>query len=448
MPSKNRVIWREGLFIKPQHFQQEQRHNDYQLQSRITALHRYGYGFSSLTLNQELLKLGRIGLSAASGSMSDGTLFDIPYQDKPPLPLDVFNCNNSASRDIYLALPIINDAINEVASGESQISGTTRYSEHTDDVRDLHTDNGDISQLMLAKLAPRLMQGSDDLSAYSVLPLCRIKEKRPDGALILDEEFIPTCTTLKASSQLARFMDEMKSSLSERSLSLASRIGSPGQQGIADVAEFMMLQVFNRAKPLFAHLAQQVVMHPEDFYQQLVQICGELRTFTDSARLAGDFPLYNHDNLTGSFLPLFTKMREVFGTVLTPRAISIKLQPHPHGVRVANISDHDLLRDADFVLAVSANIPQEQLRRQFVQQTKVTTVHKIRELVSVQLPGVALQALSAAPRQLPYHSGYTYFMLDKQSPAWKEILQGNAIAFHVSGEFPGLDIQFWAIRSH
>ncbi len=123
MPTKNRVIWREGLFIKPQHFQQQQRHNDYQLQRRITALTNYTYGFHSLQIDQELLKLGRIGLTNASGSMADGTVFDIPYQDCSPKPLDVLNCNDAASRDIYLALPMLNDTINEVASPHSQLPG-------------------------------------------------------------------------------------------------------------------------------------------------------------------------------------------------------------------------------------------------------------------------------------------------------------------------------------
>ncbi|WP_431222852.1 type VI secretion system baseplate subunit TssK [Serratia sp. L9] len=448
MPTKNRVIWREGLFIKPQHFQQQQRHNDYQLQRRLTALKDYSYGFSSLIINQELLKLGRIGLIAASGSLSDGTVFDIPYQDRAPKPMDVLNCNDAASRDIYLALPMLNDAINEVASQYSQLPGAIRYGEHTDDVRDLHTEGGDVSQLVLAQLAPRLMQGSEDLSAYSVLPLCRIKEKHPDGSLILDEEFIPTCTTLSVSNQLKSFMDEVEGTLVERARLLAKRIGSPGQQGIADVAEFMMLQVFNRMQPLFTHLAHQAVLHPQDFYSHLVQTCGELRTFTDESRLAGSFLIYNHDDLTSCFQPLFQALRQVFSTVLTPRAISIQLHSQPNGIRTAAINDRDLLRTADFVLAVRAQIPQEQLRRQFVQQTKITSMEKIRELVSVQLPGVPLVALSAAPRQLPYHSGYTYFMLDRQSPAWKEIQQSNAIAFHVSGDFPELDMQFWAIRSN
>ncbi len=196
------------------------------------------------------------------------------------------------------------------------------------------------------------MQGSEDLSAYSVLPVCRIKEKHPDGSLILDEEFIPTCTTLHASVQLKDFMDEVEGTLVERARLLAKRIGSPGQQGIADVAEFMMLQVFNRMQPLFTHLSHQAVLHPQDFYSHLVQTCGELRTFTDESRLAGSFIVYNHDNLTDCFQPLFLAMRQTLSTVLTPRAISVQLHPQPNGIRVGTINDSDLLRSADFVLAV------------------------------------------------------------------------------------------------
>ena len=64
MSSRNRVIWREGLFIKPQHFQQLQRHCDYQLHARVGALGDYGFGLLSLGINQDYLALGRIALDS------------------------------------------------------------------------------------------------------------------------------------------------------------------------------------------------------------------------------------------------------------------------------------------------------------------------------------------------------------------------------------------------
>ncbi|MGV7963436.1 type VI secretion system baseplate subunit TssK [Photorhabdus tasmaniensis] len=447
MSGKNRVIWREGLFIKPQHFQQQQKHNDYLAHSRQATLTSYGYGFSSLTIDKDLLALGRIGITEASGIMPDGTLFSIPHQDVMPQPLDVVSLHDSSSKSIYLALPIANDALNEISHAESDQAGAVRYREHTADIRDLHTDGGDVSQLMLAQLTPVLKQGSEDLSAFSLLPLCQIIEKLPTGTLILDEEFVPTCTSINVSSQLKIYMDEVNMALIERGRSLSDRIGSPSQQGVADVAEFMMLQLVNRVQPWFTHYARQSILHPQDFFTQLIQTCGELRTFTAASRQVGIIPDYTHDNLTKTFKETMIPMREALGVVLTPRAIPIKLQNQSNGIQVANIYDRDVLTKADFILAIRAQMPQDQLLRQFPQQTKVTSLEKIRERVSVQLPGVRLVALPAAPRQLPYHAGYTYFRFEQQGTAWQEILKGTTIAFHVSGDFPGLDMQFWAVSN-
>ncbi|WP_387692249.1 type VI secretion system baseplate subunit TssK [Photorhabdus sp. RM71S] len=447
MPGKNRVIWREGLFIKPQHFQQQQKHNDYLAHSRQTFLTSYSYGFSSLTLDEDLLALGRIGIIEASGIMPDGTVFSIPHQDATPQPLDVVNIHENNSKDIYLALPIANDILNEISHSESNHAGAVRYHEHMEDIRDLHTDGGDICQVMLAQLTPILKQGSEDLSAFSVLPLCQIIEKLPTGAIILNDDFVPTCTSIRVSTQLKKYMDEVDRAMTERGRSLANRIGSPGQQGVADVAEFMMLQLVNRVQPWFSHYAGQAILHPQDFFIQLIQTCGELRTFTHESRQVGNVPIYKHDNLTETFEEVMLIMREAMGVVLTPRAIPIKLQTQANGIRVAHIHDRNVLTNAEFILAIRAQVPHDQLLRQFAQQTKVTSAERIREMVSIQLPAVALVALPSAPRQLPYHAGYTYFRLDQQGDAWKDILKGNSIAFHVSGEFPGLDMQFWAVRN-
>ncbi|EQC01512.1 type VI secretion system baseplate subunit TssK [Photorhabdus temperata] len=447
MSGKNRVIWREGLFIKPQHFQQQQKHNDYLAHSLLTTFINHYYGFSSLTIDKDLLALGRIGIIEASGIMPDGTIFSIPHQDAIPQPLDIVDISGTDSRNIYLTLPMTSDTLNEISHSESNQAGAVRYREHMADIRDLHTDGGDVSQLMLAQLTPVLKQGSEDLSAFSLLPLCRIKERLTDGVITLDKDFIPTCTAVKVSSRLKRYMNEIEGALAERAESLAKRIGLPGQQGVADVSEFMMLQLINRIHPWFAHYSKQPLLHPQDFFTQVLQTWAELRTFTDKSRLADNIPSYDHNDLTETFLSIMHHMRREMGVVLTPRAVSLPLQIQGNGFRVATIHDPDLLHKADFILAVRAQMPQEQLRRQFVQQIKVTSQEKIRDMVSVQLPGVSIEALSAAPRQLPYHAGYTYFRFDQQGTAWQEILKGTTIAFHVSGDFPGLDMQFWAVSN-
>lgn len=67
-------------------------------------------------------------------------------------------------------------------------------------------------------------------------------------------------------------------------------------------------------------------------------------------------------------------------------------------------------------------------------------------MVSVQVPGVPLTPRTAAPRQLPYHDGYVYFELDKGVAAWQDVMKAGALALHISGTFPDLGVQLWAIR--
>jgi type VI secretion system protein ImpJ len=62
------------------------------------------------------------------------------------------------------------------------------------------------------------------------------------------------------------------------------------------------------------------------------------------------------------------------------------------------------------------------------------------------LPGIAVRPLPVAPRQLPFYAGATYFELDRNSAHWKELQASGGFAIHLSGEFPNLNIELWAIR--
>jgi type VI secretion system protein ImpJ len=77
---------------------------------------------------------------------------------------------------------------------------------------------------------------------------------------------------------------------------------------------------------------------------------------------------------------------------------------------------------------------------------KIGSVENIRELVTVQLPGIGLRPLPVAPRQIPFHAGNIYFELDKSSEYWGALENSGGFAMHVGGDIPGLNFEFWAIR--
>lgn len=445
MLTRNRIIWSEGLFIKPQHFQQQQRHIDYLLHSRFSALGEHFSGVTELKINDDHLSFGRITLSSASGVMPDGSVFSLPYDDVMPLPLEI-NDASLVGQTVYLVQALANDHVAEVNLQNHSGPNHSRYQSHQEDVRDLYSLSADITELPLAKVNLRLMLESQDRSTYAALPIAKIADKRPDGSILLDSEFIPTCLSISATSRLKSFLSEISGLITERAKNLAERIGSPNQQGVADVAEFMLLQMLNRVQPRLQHLTRRATLHPEPLFHELIGLCGEMMTFTDASRLPIDTPVYRHDNLQLSYTPLMLALRQALSTVLSPRAVSLQLREQRFGVLVAVVGQVELLQEAEFVLAIRANMPLDILSKQFVQQSKVATPEKIMQLVSSHTQGIQLRLLTSTPRQLPYHSGYIYFSLDRQSPHWPELTKDSGFAFHIGGKFPNLDMQFWAIR--
>ena len=44
MNNPSKVLWGEGLFLRPQHFQQQDRYHEGRLNQTARALHPYGWG--------------------------------------------------------------------------------------------------------------------------------------------------------------------------------------------------------------------------------------------------------------------------------------------------------------------------------------------------------------------------------------------------------------------
>lgn len=185
--------------------------------------------------------------------------------------------------------------------------------------------------------------------------------------------------------------------------------------------------------------------HPEDLFVNLSKLCADLMIFLPSRKM-GDLPYYNHDDLATCFAQLMSNLRLSLSTVMEQRIIRIPLDKRDEATHVAQTPDRTLLDRASFILAVKADLPTEQLRQRVPSTMKISTVEKIKELIAYHLPGIKLNALSVAPRELPYHNGYIYFELDKQTEMWEMFDDTSGMAFHLAGDFPNIDLEFWAIK--
>lgn len=441
---RNRVVWSEGLFLRPQHFQQQQRAMDHALDAHTKATAPFVWGFDRVTLDENALSLGVLQLNSGAGLLPDGTAFSFPDQDAPPLPLDVGT--DVRDQRVMLAIPFSRPGLPTVTLNAPRPDSLTRYTSSSVDAGDENEGYGQDAPVQLARLALRLVLERDASGAYAAIPLARIIERRADGQVVLDQHFIPTVVNGATQRTLRGFVSELLGLLRQRGEVLAARISAGGRGGVAEVADFLLLQLMNRSIGLFDHLATLPLLHPERLYTITVSLAHELATFGEERRLAQAFTAYDHDDLQRTFQPVMLQLRLALSRVLDPTAIQIELHDRKYGVRVAIIPDSELLRTATFILAVNAQMPGEQLRARFPTQVKIGPVEKIRDLVNLQLPGVTLRALPVAPRQIPFHAGFNYFELDTKNELWTMLERAGGLAMHISGQFPGLELEFWAIR--
>lgn len=437
------MVWSEGMFLRPQHFQQHDRYIENFVNNRCLGLQPYGWGFFDLKIDTSLLKIGKLALTKCSGLFPDGTPFNLPEDDDLPLPLDL--SEDVQNELIFLVLPIRRPDAAEIDS-TSNSDGLARFRLHEFEIKD-NNKNAEIkAPVQVGKLKTQLLREADELSGYTCLGVVRVIEVRADKNIVIDDQFIPPNLNCIAVSKLHGFIKELHGLLNTRCDALSGRVAAAGHGGVAEVADFMLLQIVNRYQPLFKHLAQVVGLHPDEFYRCGIQMAGELSTFFRADKRPVDFSPYHHDDLQATFSPLMEELRQLLGKVYEPRAAQIPLKGPKYGTYAAKRPDSNLLENAVFVLAAKADMPTEGLRRDFPRQTIIGPVEEIRQYIGSLTQGITIRPLPVAPRQIPYHAGFTYFELERHGDIWKKMVTSGGFAIHIGGNYPGLELEFWAIK--
>jgi type VI secretion system protein ImpJ len=436
----SKVLWSEGLFLRPHHFQQGDRYVEHLVEGRTRHATPYPWGFSHLEVDLDLAQQSRFSVRRAAGVMPDGTPFDIPGDS--PLPEPIHVPDSAASHLVWLSIPVGAPNTREVeepgADGASRFwSSAETFIDSTSSLR-----IEEVIDVVYPRFSFELRKTVKP--GYVSLAIARIVEIR-DKAIVFDEKFAPPVLVCAAHPVIEGWIDRVIGWIDNKLGELARFAADPTAGGGLQSVDYLVLQLLNRYIPVFRHLRNSRYVHPERLYEELLRLAGELATFATAERRARNYPSYDQNELEAVFAPLLRDIQDFLSARLGRRAIRLEIVERSQNAFISTIRDRALLQNANLVLEVAASRSLTEIQSQFPNLFKVGPNTKMNEIVHAHLPGVPLVHLPTPPPQIRAITDHVYFYLDRKSPLWPEFSVASSIGMHFAGDWPDLELELWAV---
>lgn len=430
MEGRGRVVWSEGLFLRTQHFQSQDRFAESLVRGGLRASHLQAWGFWDLRLDEAALQAGRIGLAAATGLFPDGTPFALLADADPPESLAVRR--EGAAGLARLGIPAEAPGLPTVAPAHVPDAGT-RWRGALVSLRDAVQGGAEPAEVELARLALRLFLPGEDTAGYVTLPVARVEGLAADGSVRLAPGFLAPALRTAAVPWYAALATEVATGLDR----IAEAHGRMVLGGAGRSAEnLLILQLANAARPRVAHMAAQDLYHPSDLFMELSGLAGQMATFGSSSRRLSELPPYVHEDPEPAFAALADTLRSLILSLrhVEPKARALPVAIHSDNIWKVRIDNPDLVRSGRIVLRIASDLSESTLRRIFVDQVTVGAVDEFEKLWRSRLPGIPLRPLHSQPREIPYDGDRLCLELDRKSEHWRQILESPGFVIGVSGK--------------
>lgn len=443
----HRVLWGEGVFLRPQHFQQQELFQEARIAGCLAFIHAHPWGVEAVELDRDALPGGLLSLGRLDMTFQDGTSFRAPSGEPLPVPRRLDGIQGLGIETLaYACLPML-EAFggNCGAPGESP-GHPVRFHMERAQIPDLFTEALE-SEVTVLRAQVRVMLGPENRDGHLSVPVARLV-RNPAGAWTVDETYIPPVARIKGAPPILALLKRLLDILMVRSRALTAshreRARSVMEYGTSDIASFWLLHTVNRAFPLLDHLLAFPQAHPEEVYKALAQLAGELLTFSSALSLA-DIPPYRHEDLTATFQRLDTLVRELLETVISDRYVRIPLLDTRPSFHVGRLENDRVAEGCDFYLSVSAERSAAEILESVPLRFKVGSPDDVEKILNSALPGVTLHPVTRTPAAVPVRIGNHYFALDPNGPIHQRMLASRSICIYVPQSMQPLNLELIAV---
>jgi type VI secretion system protein ImpJ len=443
-----KVLWSEGMFLTPHHFQQADRYYENLISRRLSAVRALGWGVCRLQLNSDALANGEFVLSKCSAILPDGLAVETPDLDPlpPARPIEGFFDAKRTSLGVYLASPLARAGSLAFSPDGSADGRPTRYHRRSLAAADENSGGNEREVVLAAKTLRILFEGEplDDYVSVKIAELVR----SATGKFTASDAYVPPCLFLSSSPQLVAYLRRILEMISAKSSELAGqrRQRSAGlvEFTMSEAANFWFLHTVNAAIPVLMHLHNHSDVHPEEVFLALARLAGELFTFSGDGH-PKDLPTYAHENVGKSFSSMEKKISDLMGTIIPTKCAPIPLSKTRESLFTGSLRD-DRLLEGQFYLAVQAEVPEEKIIKEVPLKAKVSATDRVDQLIAAAIRGLVLRHLPTPPTEIPVQPGRQYFQVDKAGEHWEAVKKSRSISFYIPPEFKNLKLELMGVK--
>jgi type VI secretion system protein ImpJ len=456
MDPANKLLWREGLFLTPQHFQAMDRHNEWLSWFYFSTINKYFWGIIDLDIDIDLVSNWQFSIKSIRAIMRDGTPLCCPQIDKLPSKRSFQNLLTPEKQylTVFIGLPHENIARPNVRVDSESASGEKmRFERIVKETNDLVT-GARSREIEYISNNLEIRFDSENSDAFNPIPIAKLRFNEL-GNPEISKDFIPPSLTLSSCPQWI----DILSSLYGRIIALASSTGKKLGYGsdqtinlnLADIPRFLKMQELVLAIPILMEFYHNRNMHPFLFYQAISQLAGRMGVIfgSNAENWVDEFPPYNHDDPFEGIGKLYRRLNGIFDIFDESREgeLQITAIPGRKNMWSGKIPERIVGANGEYFIWAFAEMNEDKFLQRFVNEFKIASPERIDQLITYGLPGISLTKIPYQPSMLPApHKGH-YFGLDLRHPYWQEILTAKELVLSCPDDFANPDVRIYFIRS-
>jgi len=471
MDGNRPVYWYEGLFLRPQHFQQQDLYHQAQSRAPMRLRTPFFWGVHELGIQTSRLPSQVFELASGAVVLKDGTLLRIPENaqvasrsfdglwDPSGEPLSVYlGLRRLLSTETNVAVEALQG--NDAAAAAKRMREPRFVSGDANEViYDLYARDSK-EEIGFLSYNAQLFFGREITTAvdFDLLKIAEIRRTGTDVRLV--DDYVPALVSTAGSPTLVKLLKELREQILARARELAMYKGEKRAEGAVMAGkEFdfvLALRTLNRFVPLFTHFTEGAMPPPWELYGWLRALVGELSTFSLRFDVLGveaenaaekGLPAYDHEAIGPCFRHAVRLVNLLLDELTAGPDYVIPLM-FDGTYYAGDVDDRVLTGTNSYYLCMHTSLPVEYVTGTIGVTAKIASRELLPLLIARALPGVTTKYLASPPTALPRRPGHHYFELDRMGDVWAALKDAHNVAVYLDSPPADLTMDLLMVRGN